>query len=46
MRSDWKPRTEKLKRRTIDLFIEWAKKLHIHAIEDVNKEQYHHSRNI
>jgi len=38
MHSDWKPRTEKLNRRTIDLFIEWAKKLHIHAIEDVNKE--------
>ncbi|EKS7420979.1 hypothetical protein ABEJ01_03375 [Enterobacter ludwigii] len=38
MKPDWKPRTEKLNRRSIDLFIEWAKKLHIHTIEDVNKE--------
>jgi len=38
MKPEWKPRTEKLNRRSIDLFIEWAKKLHVLTIEDVNKE--------
>lgn len=37
MASEWKPRTEKLNRRSVDLFIEWASKKKIHALEDVSK---------
>lgn len=37
MASEWKPRTERLNRRSVDLFIEWASKMKIHTLEDVTK---------
>ncbi|WP_337015232.1 hypothetical protein [Leclercia sp. AS011] len=38
MRTEWKPRTEKLNRKGIELFMEWANKQHIRHVEDVNKQ--------
>lgn len=38
MKTEWKPRTEKLNRKGILLFQEWASKQHIRHIEDVNKQ--------
>lgn len=38
MKTEWKPRTEKLNRNGIELFIEWASKQYIRYVEDVNKE--------
>ncbi|MGK8543588.1 tyrosine-type recombinase/integrase [Enterobacter cloacae] len=38
MKTEWKPRTEKLNRKGVELFIEWASKRNISHIEDVNKE--------
>lgn len=37
-RADWKLRTEKLNRRSVNLFIEWAKKHSIKNVEDVTKQ--------
>ena len=37
MKTEWKPRTEKLNRRSIDLFIEWASKRSIHYVQDITK---------
>lgn len=37
MRSEWKPRTEKLNRRSAEVFIEWCANKSIQHIEDVNK---------
>lgn len=37
-RADWKLRTEKLNRRSVNLFIEWAKKYSINNVEDVTKQ--------
>ena len=37
-RADWKLRTEKLNRRSVNLFIEWAKRHSIKNVEDVTKQ--------
>lgn len=37
-RADWKLRTEMLNRRSVNLFIEWAKKYSINNVEDVTKQ--------
>lgn len=37
-RADWKLRTEMLNRRSVNLFIEWAKKHSIKNVEDVTKQ--------
>lgn len=37
-RADWKLRTEKLNRRSVNLFIEWAKRYSINDVEDVTKQ--------
>ncbi|EKS6941277.1 hypothetical protein OSG45_004039, partial [Enterobacter roggenkampii] len=38
MKTEWKPRTEKLNRKGVELFIEWASKRNVSHVEDVNKE--------
>lgn len=38
MKTEWKPRTEKLNRKGAELFIEWASKRNVSHVEDVNKE--------
>ncbi|MEG6294183.1 site-specific integrase [Enterobacter hormaechei] len=38
MKTEWKPRTEKLNRKGVELFIEWASKRNLSHVEDVNKE--------
>lgn len=37
-RADWKLRTEKLNRRSVNIFIEWAKRHSIKNVEDVTKQ--------
>ncbi|MEB8217444.1 tyrosine-type recombinase/integrase [Citrobacter braakii] len=37
-RADWKLRTEKLNRRSVNVFIEWAKRHSIKNVEDVTKQ--------
>ncbi|HCJ6185977.1 TPA: tyrosine-type recombinase/integrase [Citrobacter freundii] len=37
-RADWKLRTEKLNRRSVNLFLEWAKRHSIKNVEDVTKQ--------
>jgi len=37
-RSDWKPRTEKLNRRSVELFIDWAEKKSLRHIEEISKQ--------
>lgn len=37
-RSDWKLRTEKLNRRSVNLFIDWAEKRSVRNIEEVSKQ--------
>ena len=38
MRTEWKPRTEKLNSKGVELFMEWAVKQHVRYVEDVNKQ--------
>ncbi|EGQ5287700.1 tyrosine-type recombinase/integrase [Enterobacter hormaechei] len=42
MKTEWKPRTEKLNRKGVELFIEWAIKRNISHVEDVNKQVVSH----